>query len=116
MVTYRPFNLLGDFGALGQFDLVFCRNVLIYFDQDTKISVLNRLARVVPADGYLVLGAAETVVGLTGAFKPMREHRGVYAVSAGKPVMSVVSPPLAPAPPATVKPLTTAKPFAGIKR
>jgi chemotaxis protein methyltransferase CheR len=113
MVTYRPFNLLGDFGTLGQFDLVFCRNVLIYFDQDTKISVLNRLARVIPADGYLVLGAAETVVGLTSAFKPVREHRGVYAVSTGKPVMSVVSPPLAPASPVSVKPLA---PLAGLKR
>ena len=44
--------------------MVFCRNVLIYFDQDTKVDVLNRIARQMPADGFLVLGAAETVVGL----------------------------------------------------
>ncbi|MGI8527695.1 MAG: CheR family methyltransferase [Pseudolabrys sp.] len=97
MVNFRTFNLLGDFAPLGKFDLVFCRNVLIYFDQETKIGVLNRLARAIPADGYLVLGAAETVVGLTDAFRPMREHRGVYAVNAGKPLISVVSPPLSPA-------------------
>ena len=78
MVQFRPLNLLNDFASLGGFDLVFCRNVLIYFDQDTKIGVLNRLARQIPADGYLVLGAAETVVGLTDAFKPMVDKRGLY--------------------------------------
>jgi chemotaxis protein methyltransferase CheR len=78
MVTFRPLNLLNDFSPLGNFDLVFCRNVLIYFAQDTKIAVLNRLARQIPADGFLVLGAAETVVGLTDAFKPMPERRGLY--------------------------------------
>ena len=78
MVLFRPLNLLNDFSSLGSFDLVFCRNVLIYFDQDTKISVLNRIARQMPSDGYLVLGAAETVVGLTDAFKPMPDKRGLY--------------------------------------
>ena len=78
MVQFRPLNLLNDFSALGTFDLVFCRNVLIYFDQDTKIAVLNRIARQMPSDGFLVLGAAETVVGLTEAFKPMSDKRGLY--------------------------------------
>jgi chemotaxis protein methyltransferase CheR len=78
MVTYRHFNLLHDFAAFGQFDVIFCRNVLIYFDQETKIAVLNRLARSIRHDGYLMLGAAETVVGLTTAFKPTPDHRGVY--------------------------------------
>ncbi len=79
MVQYRPLNLLNDFSSLGRFDAVFCRNVLIYFDQDTKIGVLNRIARMLEPDGYLVLGAAETVVGLTDAFKPMPDKRGLYA-------------------------------------
>ena len=78
MVTFRPLNLLNDFSVLGSFDVVFCRNVLIYFDQDTKIKVLNRIARQMPADGYLVLGAAETVIGLTDAFKPVPDQRGLY--------------------------------------
>ncbi len=78
MVQFRPINLLKDFHALGTFDMVFCRNVLIYFDQDTKIGVLNRLARQMPEDGFLALGAAETVVGLTDAFKPMADKRGLY--------------------------------------
>ncbi len=78
MVQFRPLNLLNDFSALGLFDLVFCRNVLIYFDQPTKISVLNRIARQMPDDGFLVLGAAETVVGLTDAFSPHPDKRGLY--------------------------------------
>jgi chemotaxis protein methyltransferase CheR len=79
MVQFRPLNLLNDFTPLGTFDLVFCRNVLIYFDQETKTGVLNRLVRQMPADGYLVLGAAETVIGLTDAFKPVPDKRGLYA-------------------------------------
>ena len=79
MVQYRPLNLLADFSNLGRFDVVFCRNVLIYFDQPTKIDVLMRIARVSEPDGILVLGAAETVVGLTDAFKPISDRRGLYA-------------------------------------
>lgn len=78
MVHYRTLNLLNDFSALGQFDIVYCRNVLIYFDQPTKIDVLNRTARLTASDGYLLLGAAETVVGLTDAFKPVGDRRGLY--------------------------------------
>ena len=78
MVQFRPLNLLNDFSPLGTFDLVFCRNVLIYFDQETKIGVFNRLARQLAGDGFLALGAAETVVGLTDAFKPMADKRGIY--------------------------------------
>jgi chemotaxis protein methyltransferase CheR len=84
MVDFRPFNLLNDFMPLGSFDVVFCRNVLIYFDQPTKLDILNRIARVMPKDGYLMLGAAETVVGLTEAFKPLSDRRGLYVV-AGAP-------------------------------
>ena len=79
MVQFRTLNLLNDFSPLGTFDLVFCRNVLIYFDQETKIGVLNRIGKVLDPEGYLVLGAAETVVGLTDAFKPVPEKRGLYA-------------------------------------
>ena len=78
MVQHRHLNLLHDFSQLGIFDVVFCRNVLIYFDQDTKINIFNRLARTTGPDGFLVLGAAETVVGLTETFKPCPERRGLY--------------------------------------
>ncbi len=82
MVRYRQLNLLADFSQLGAFDIIFCRNVLIYFDQETKTDVLNRLARVTAGDGYLVLGAAETVVGLTDRFKMIADKRGLYAPNA----------------------------------
>jgi chemotaxis protein methyltransferase CheR len=82
MVQHRQLNLLHDFSQLGMFDVIFCRNVLIYFDQDTKIGILNRLARVNAPDGFLVLGAAETVVGLTDAFKAYPERRGLYQPTA----------------------------------
>jgi chemotaxis protein methyltransferase CheR len=89
MVTHRQLNLLHDFGQLGSFDVIFCRNVLIYFDQETKANIFGRLARGMEADGFLVLGAAETVVGLTEAFKPISDRRGLYrpndARVAGRP-------------------------------
>ncbi|AMN44329.1 CheR family methyltransferase [Rhodoplanes sp. Z2-YC6860] len=81
MVKFMPLNLLDDFSHLGRFDLVFCRNVLIYFDQATKSAVLDRLASVTERDGYLVLGGAETVVGLTSRFKLIADKRGLYAQS-----------------------------------
>jgi chemotaxis protein methyltransferase CheR len=80
MVQFRPLNLMmSDFSHLGTFDVVFCRNVLIYFDQSTKMRVLEGLARVTKADGYLVLGVAETLIGLTQSFKSVAQRRGLYA-------------------------------------
>ncbi len=78
MIRFRPFNLLEDMTALGQFDVIFCRNVLIYFDQPTKQMVLERMARQLSQDGFLYLGGAETVVGITDKFQPMTNHRGIY--------------------------------------
>ncbi|MGF1463583.1 MAG: CheR family methyltransferase [Maricaulaceae bacterium] len=77
-VEYKLFNLLDSPAALGRFDIVFCRNVLIYFDQETKSMVLNRMAQLLPQDGFLFLGAAETVMGLTTAFQPAQGRRGLY--------------------------------------
>ncbi|UTD27890.1 protein-glutamate O-methyltransferase CheR [Bradyrhizobium sp. WD16] len=96
MVQQRQLNLLHDFSALGTFDVIFCRNVLIYFDQETKIAIFNRLARVLEPDGFLALGAAETVVGLTDAFKPYPDCRGLYHPNPQR-AAQVTSPTLAPA-------------------
>lgn len=78
MVQFRQFNLLESMAALGQFDVVFCRNVLIYFDQPTKATVLANVARQMPEDGFLFLGGAETVLGVTDRFKPVSGQRGIY--------------------------------------
>ncbi|NEV02032.1 CheR family methyltransferase [Bradyrhizobium uaiense] len=95
MVQHRQLNLLHDFSQLGTFDVIFCRNVLIYFDQDTKINIFNRLARLMEADGFLVLGAAETVVGLTDTFKPIPERRGLYRPSGVRAALAMPRPAMA---------------------
>jgi chemotaxis protein methyltransferase CheR len=84
MVQHRQLNLLQDFSHLGTFDVIFCRNVLIYFDQDTKIDVFDRLAGMLEPDGVLLLGAAESVVGISDAFKPDPDRRGLYRPNADR--------------------------------
>jgi chemotaxis protein methyltransferase CheR len=84
MVQYRQLNLLHDFSQLGKFDVIFCRNVLIYFDQDTKARIFERLSKVVEPDGFMVLGAAESVVGISDAFKPYPDRRGLYSPNANR--------------------------------
>ena len=93
MVKFQQLNLLADFSYLGMFDLIFCRNLLIYFDQETKIDLLDRLARVIAGDGYLVLGAAETVVGLTDSFKIVPDKRGLYAPNSAPATPQPVAAP-----------------------
>ena len=78
MARFQAFNLLDDPRGLGRFDIVFCRNVLIYFDAPTKSRVLATLAGLLPADGVVYLGGAETVLGLTERLVPMPGERGVY--------------------------------------
>jgi chemotaxis protein methyltransferase CheR len=77
-VRYRVFNLLDDPSSLGGFDVIYCRNVLIYFDQPTKTTVLDRLSRILASDGYLFLGGAETVLGISDKFQANAENRGIY--------------------------------------
>lgn len=89
-VTYQPFNLLDSMLSFGQFDIVFCRNVLIYFDEKTKADILNRIAKQLAPDGFLFLGGAETVIGITDAFKPLPGQRGLY-VHANSPHLAVKS-------------------------
>ena len=81
MVQFREWNLLADLHGLGQFDVVFCRNVLIYFDQPTKARVLEAIAAQMPGDGLLYLGGAETVLGITNRFAPLPGERGVYGLA-----------------------------------
>jgi chemotaxis protein methyltransferase CheR len=81
-ISFRELNLLSDFASLGTFDVVFCRNVLIYFDQPTKARILEKISRMMPADGVLYLGGAETVLGVTEKFAPMPAQRGIYVHAA----------------------------------
>ena len=93
MVTFRPLNLLEDFSALGQFDVVLCRNVLIYFDQPTKTRILSAIARRIASDGVLLLGGAESVFGLSDAFAGLSGLKGVYGHASGtRPAPPLRSP------------------------
>lgn len=77
-VSFRPLNLLADLRPLGMFDVVFCRNVLIYFDTLTKCRVLEAVGRQMQPDGVLFLGGAETVLGVTSAFRVIPGEPGFY--------------------------------------
>jgi chemotaxis protein methyltransferase CheR len=79
-VEFQNKNLLDDCQALGTFDVIFCRNVLIYFDEATKRLVLGRVSARLASDGYLVLGAAETTTGISGDFAMVPEgHHGIFS-------------------------------------
>ncbi len=82
MIKFQQFNLLGDLSSLGRFDVVFCRNVLIYFDTLTKTRVLEGMADLLPPDGFLYLGGAETVLGTTDRFQILQGQRGIYGLTA----------------------------------
>ena len=78
MISFKFLNLLEPIRGLGTFDIVFCRNVLIYFNEDTKRKVLESIAGTIADDGYLFLGGAETVLGITDKFKLEEGQRGLY--------------------------------------
>ncbi|GIX09714.1 protein-glutamate O-methyltransferase CheR [Elioraea sp.] len=81
MVRWREWNLLDPPTPLGRFDVVFLRNVLIYFDQPTKARVLDQVASVMAPDGVLYLGGAETVLGITTRFVPIDGVRSAYGLA-----------------------------------
>jgi chemotaxis protein methyltransferase CheR len=77
MVNFRPQNLMESYALLGKFDIVFCRNVLIYFSPDMKSQVLNSIANTLNPGGYLLLGASESLTGLTDKFEMVRCNPGI---------------------------------------
>lgn len=81
MVKFSTGNLLTPFAGMGCFDIIFCRNVLIYFDEKTKTDVLERMAAILNPPGYLYLGSSETTSNLTKKYKVMEEHRGLFMLA-----------------------------------
>jgi chemotaxis protein methyltransferase CheR len=77
LVTFRHFNLLDNYAPLGKFDLIFCRNVLIYFSPEIKSKILNQFATSLNPGGYLLLGASESLSGLTDRFEMIRCNPGI---------------------------------------
>lgn len=87
MVRFQHFNLLDDPRGLGKFDIIFCRNVLIYFDMPTKTQVLDKISTVLADDGVLFLGSSESTMGITTKFWPVVAGRGVYKHTQGSPCL-----------------------------
>lgn len=83
-ITYQPGNLLKPFTNLGKFDLILCRNVLIYFSAQDKKDVLDRMAGQLYDYGYLMLGGAETILGVTDQFKHVKGETGLYQPASEK--------------------------------
>lgn len=78
MVSFKPLNLLDSFAGLGRFDMVFCRNVLIYFAPEVKANILQKIASVLEKDGILFLGASESMAGLSTEYNMVRCNPGLY--------------------------------------
>lgn len=77
MVEFRPMNLLGSYALMGRFDVIFCRNVLIYFSNDVKADILRKLTMCLNPGGYLILGSTETLVGVADKYEMMRCNPGI---------------------------------------
>lgn len=84
-VEFRSVNLMSDFSKLGRFDVILCRNALMYMDVRHRQNILARLAKMMPPDGYLLLGATETIVGLTDAFTPEPGYPGLFRPAVAEP-------------------------------
>ncbi|MCF6344424.1 MAG: chemotaxis protein CheR [Devosiaceae bacterium] len=91
MVKFSKSNLLEPFGLLGKMDIVFCRNVLIYFDTETKAKVVKSVYDILRLDGYLVLGGAETLLGISDLMERAEGYRGLYRSAGAKNNLTALS-------------------------
>ena len=91
MVSFRTFNLLDSFGWLGEIDVIFCRNALLYFEPGAKRACLEKLSATLANDGYLILGASETMEGASTAFIAGDEVRGIYRKARATRPLALVS-------------------------
>jgi len=84
MVQFKKNNLLEPLYSIGKMDLVFCRNVLIYFDVETKAKVVEAISKLLNNNGFMVLGGAETLLGISERFDREEGYRGLYRLSGGQ--------------------------------
>ena len=78
MVSFRSLNLLSSYAALGRFDIVFCRNVLIYFSPEVKQRILQQIAGQLQSDGVLFLGASESISAASNVYSMVKCNPGLY--------------------------------------
>lgn len=91
MVSFRTFNLLDSFGWLPDCDVVFCRNVLMYFEHKTRLSVLDRIGEILAPDGALLVGPAETLVGAELGYFPAESAPGLFYRSRPAPLRRLLA-------------------------
>jgi chemotaxis protein methyltransferase CheR len=78
MATFRRMNLMQPFVGLGKFDVIFCRNVAIYFTLQDRKKLFNKIADALEPDGYLLIGSTESLTGVCPRFVPKRHLRSIY--------------------------------------
>jgi chemotaxis protein methyltransferase CheR len=78
MATFRKLNLMEDINGLGRFDIVFCRNVAIYFTDTERMRLFKKIAGILEQDGYLIIGSTESLTGIASQFEPKRYLRSVF--------------------------------------
>lgn len=78
MVQFGKRNLMRPFDGIGFFDIIFCRNVAVYFSKTDRQKFFERIARVLSPDGYLILGSSESLLGITTCFEPREYLRTVF--------------------------------------
>jgi len=78
MVNFRKFNLMHPFTGLGKFDIIFCRNVAIYFTLEDRKKLFNKIADSLADDGYLIIGSTESLTGICSRFVPKRHLRAIF--------------------------------------
>lgn len=117
MAVFKKFNLMKPFAGLGRFDIVFCRNVAIYFTPADKKMVFEKIASVLEPDGSLVIGSTESLTGVTGMFEPRRYMRSIFyqpvpGATPMTPAAFTYAPPAAPAAPRPSMPAPRPAPVA----
>lgn len=78
MALFKKINLMQPFSGIGKFDVVFCRNVAIYFSLDDRKKLFEKIANILNPDGYLVIGSTESLTGICPLFEPKRHLRSVF--------------------------------------
>ena len=108
LVQFKTMNLMKPFADLGgKFDLIFCRNVAIYFNQADKVRLFQKIAKVLQPDGALIIGGSETLTGITPDFESRNYLKGIFYQLSGQQAAAPLPP--RPSPP----PARTAPPSAG---
>ncbi len=78
MVSFRKMNLIQPFTSLGKFDIIFCRNVAIYFTMEDRKKLFNKIANTLTDDGFLIIGSTESLTGVCPQFTPKRHLRSIF--------------------------------------